>query len=239
MTYRADTELREVHFVKTPSHTHTHTHTRSMGMWRLMCWGVKRLRRDRAASQANLSLHCGEQTHIWRLFWRVQSPWTHREAAPRSSGQPCRPPRPPSSRTPYLYEGDAARTVQCVGRVVEHSVPVQRPQPDVREEKKSRYEQPGDLQQPLLLPPHLSGRKRVKQRRWQLSSPEAPLSQAETTFTVTGGRTPALWRCAAVSSAARGREPLRFRLSGEEEEVQPTPDFNVLKEISLVSRLSP
>ena len=90
---------------------------------------------------------------------------------------------------PDLYPEDAARTVHCVGRVVEHSVPVQRPQPDVGEEKKSRYEQPGELQQPLLLPPHLSGRKRVKQRRWKLAKPPTSrLFRAETTFTLTDWR---------------------------------------------------
>ena len=56
------------------------------------------------------------------------------------------------------------------------------------------------------------------------------------------GDGPALWRCAADRSAARGSEPLRFRRSGgaeeeeeeeEVEEVQPTPDFIVLKEISV------
>ncbi|KAF6739502.1 hypothetical protein FQA47_020130 [Oryzias melastigma] len=62
-----------------------------------------------------------------------------------------------SSPAPYLSRGDAARTVRRVGGVVEDSVPVQRPQPDVRQEEESGYEQPRDLQQPLLLPPHGSG----------------------------------------------------------------------------------
>lgn len=60
----------------------------------------------------------------------------------------------PSS--PYLDRVDAARTLRRVGRVLEDPVPVQGPQAHVGEEQESRHEQPGDLQQPLLSPPHVS-----------------------------------------------------------------------------------
>lgn len=70
-----------------------------------------------------------------------------------------KPPREPSFA--YLQREDAAGSVR-VGRVVERPVPVQGPQADVGEEKESRQEQPGDLQQPLLSPPHVPGRVRAK-----------------------------------------------------------------------------
>lgn len=65
-------------------------------------------------------------------------------------------------RSAYLEPEDATRSLR-VGRVVERPVPVQGPQSDVGEEKKSRQEQPGDLQEPLLSPPHVPGRMLVKQ----------------------------------------------------------------------------
>lgn len=106
-----------------------------------------------------------------------------RERRKAATSWPLRRARP--RPTPYLIDGDAARSVRRrVGRVVEHTVPVQRPQPDVGEEEKSRNDQPGDLQQPLLSPPHVSVRKcDQQQRRRKLASAEAPLCEAETTFT--------------------------------------------------------
>lgn len=80
----------------------------------------------------------------------------------------------PAEPNPYLYERDPARTVHSVGRVVEHSVPIQRPQPDIGEEKKGDYSQPDELQQPLLFPPHGYRTRRADQRRCRVASPEPP-----------------------------------------------------------------
>lgn len=127
---------------------------------------------------------------------------------------------PPGSQlwpTPYLNEGDAARRVHRVGRVVEHSVPVQRPQSHVGQEEKGHDDEPGELQQPLLLAPHLSGKQACESAAvGKLASPDRSLFGAEATFTVAGGTDSR--RCdapTAASAAARGSEPQRFRPAGQ------------------------
>lgn len=78
-----------------------------------------------------------------------------------STVHPRHAPPPPT----HLRLLAAAGSVRRVGRrSVEHPVPVQGPQADVGEEEESRNEQPRELQQPLLLPPHRSGR-RITSRR--------------------------------------------------------------------------
>lgn len=83
---------------------------------------------------------------------------------------------------PYLRERDPVRTVHWVGRVVEDSVPIQRPQPDIGEEKKGDYSQPDELQQPLLFPPHGYRTRRVGQRRCSVASPEPPALRSGKNF---------------------------------------------------------
>lgn len=129
-----------------------HTHTHSMGM-QLKAWyiGVKPSEARTGALWSVYSAESAppqcEQTPIWSV----------------SRGHLHRGQKPLRPSLPYLYLGDAARTVHWVGRVVEDSVLVQRPQPDIWEKKKSRYEQPSELQQPLLFPPHLSGSKTARE----------------------------------------------------------------------------
>lgn len=123
-----------------------------------------------------------------KLTFRVDSVTT----TEKNNSQPSR-----AEPDPYLKQRDRARTVRGVGRVVEHSVPIQRPQPDVGQEEEGDHRQPDELQQPLLFPPHGCGSGRacvysgggggVAERR----DPGSELSQAANNFHSERGQTPA------------------------------------------------